>query len=104
VDPRTGLDDVEKRKFLTLPGLELRPLDLLARSQSIYRLRYVYIQLSTFSQPPFASAFGEHLLKKSHSAAAVRDILAKKYWFSWSPYVRSMTLALLSDGYIFRLS
>jgi hypothetical protein len=23
VDPRTGLDDLEKRKFLTLPGLEL---------------------------------------------------------------------------------
>jgi hypothetical protein len=28
VDPRAGLDDVEKRKFLTLPGLELRPLAL----------------------------------------------------------------------------
>jgi hypothetical protein len=26
VDLRTGLDDLEKRKFLTLPGLELRPL------------------------------------------------------------------------------
>jgi hypothetical protein len=26
VGPRAGLDDVEKRKFLTLPGLELRPL------------------------------------------------------------------------------
>jgi hypothetical protein len=26
VDPRAGLDDVEKRKFLTLPALELRPL------------------------------------------------------------------------------
>jgi hypothetical protein len=26
VDPRAGLDDVEKRKFLTLPGLDLRPL------------------------------------------------------------------------------
>jgi hypothetical protein len=26
VCPRTGLDDVEKRKFLTLPGLKLRPL------------------------------------------------------------------------------
>jgi hypothetical protein len=26
VDPRVGLDDVEKSKFLTLPGLELRPL------------------------------------------------------------------------------
>jgi hypothetical protein len=26
VGPRAGLDDIEKRKFLTLPGLELRPL------------------------------------------------------------------------------
>jgi hypothetical protein len=26
VDPRAGLDDMEKRKLLTLPGLELRPL------------------------------------------------------------------------------
>jgi hypothetical protein len=25
VDPRAGLDDVNKRKFLTLQGLELRP-------------------------------------------------------------------------------
>jgi hypothetical protein len=40
VDPRAGPDDVEKRKFLTLPGLELRPLGRPARSQSLYRLRY----------------------------------------------------------------
>jgi hypothetical protein len=26
VDPRVDLDDVEKRKFLTLPGLELQPV------------------------------------------------------------------------------
>jgi hypothetical protein len=26
VDPRAGMDDAEKKKFLTLPGLELRPL------------------------------------------------------------------------------
>jgi hypothetical protein len=32
VDLRTGLDDLEKRKFLTLPGLELRALDRPARS------------------------------------------------------------------------
>jgi hypothetical protein len=38
--PRAGLDDVEKRKFLTLPVLELRPLGRPARSQSLYRLRY----------------------------------------------------------------
>jgi hypothetical protein len=38
--PRTDLDDVENRKFLTLPGLELQPLRRPARSQSLYRLRY----------------------------------------------------------------
>jgi hypothetical protein len=32
VDLRAGLDDLEKRKFLTLPGLELRPLGRPARS------------------------------------------------------------------------
>jgi hypothetical protein len=40
VGPRAGPDDVEKRKFLTMPGLELRPLGRPARSQSLYRLRY----------------------------------------------------------------
>jgi hypothetical protein len=40
VGPSTALDDVEKRKFLTLPGLELRPLRRPARSQSLYGLRY----------------------------------------------------------------
>jgi hypothetical protein len=40
VDPRAGLDDMKKRKFLTLPGLELRLLGRPARSQSLYRLRY----------------------------------------------------------------
>jgi hypothetical protein len=40
VDPRAGLDDVEKRKLLTLPGLELRPLGRYPRSQSVYRLSY----------------------------------------------------------------
>jgi hypothetical protein len=34
------LDEVEKRKFLTLPGLELRPLGHPAHSQLLHRLRY----------------------------------------------------------------
>jgi hypothetical protein len=38
--PRADMDDVDKRKFLTLQGLELRPLGRPARSQSLYRLRY----------------------------------------------------------------
>jgi hypothetical protein len=40
VGPRASLDDVVKREFLTLPGLELRPLGRPARSQSLYRLGY----------------------------------------------------------------
>jgi hypothetical protein len=35
MDPRIDLDDVEKRKFWTLPGLELRLLCSPGRSQSI---------------------------------------------------------------------
>jgi hypothetical protein len=34
--PRTGLDDLERRKILPLRGLELRPLDRSTRSQSLY--------------------------------------------------------------------
>jgi hypothetical protein len=40
MDPRAGLDDVEKRKFLILPGLEPLPLGRPALSQSLYRLSY----------------------------------------------------------------
>jgi hypothetical protein len=47
VNPRASLDDVVKRKFLTLPGLELRPLGRPARSQSLHRLRYPGSYLGT---------------------------------------------------------
>jgi hypothetical protein len=40
VDPTAGLDDMEKRKILTLSGLELPPPARPARSQSLYRLSY----------------------------------------------------------------
>jgi hypothetical protein len=40
VDPRAGRDAVEKRKFLTLQGFELRPLGRSARKQSLHRLSY----------------------------------------------------------------
>jgi hypothetical protein len=40
VGPRTGLDDVDKIHFFTLPGIELRPVGCPARSQSLYRLDY----------------------------------------------------------------
>jgi hypothetical protein len=40
VDPRAGLDDAGKRKFVTPPGLKHRLLGCPARSQSLYRMRY----------------------------------------------------------------
>jgi hypothetical protein len=40
VSPRTGLDDMEKRKFCTLPRLELWSLGRPSRSQLQYRLSY----------------------------------------------------------------
>jgi hypothetical protein len=40
VDSRAGVDDVEKRKFLTLPGLHIRPLGRPTRSQNLYQLCY----------------------------------------------------------------
>jgi hypothetical protein len=40
VDPRADMDDVEKRKFLILTGLELRPLGRPVRSWSVHRLCY----------------------------------------------------------------
>jgi hypothetical protein len=40
VDPRSGLDDVEKKNFLTLLGLELRLLGRPASNQLLYLLSY----------------------------------------------------------------
>jgi hypothetical protein len=36
VDPRASVDDMEKRKFLTISGIDLRPLSHPAHSQSLY--------------------------------------------------------------------
>jgi hypothetical protein len=38
--PQSRTGRFGEEKFLTLPGLELRPLGRPARSQSLYRLRY----------------------------------------------------------------
>jgi hypothetical protein len=51
VYPRPVLDDIEKLKFLTLWGLELRPLGHPACSQSLYRLRNRSTYLRSLSWP-----------------------------------------------------
>jgi hypothetical protein len=40
VGPKAALDDVENRKFLTLPRLKFRPLGRPVHSQSLYQLHY----------------------------------------------------------------
>jgi hypothetical protein len=40
VEPRVGLNDVETKNVLPLPGLELRPLGRSTLNQSLYRLSY----------------------------------------------------------------
>jgi hypothetical protein len=74
VGPRTGLDHVEKRKFLTLLGLELQPLSRPARSQSLYRLccpgSYVwanFIVLKGCNRLGRRCAFGRYLMRVYYS-------------------------------------
>jgi hypothetical protein len=45
MSPRTGMDDVEKRKISPLKELELWPFGLLTRSQSLYRLRAALLNI-----------------------------------------------------------
>jgi hypothetical protein len=70
VDPR-ALDDVEKRKFLNLPGLELRPLAVVQPVASRY---------TDYAIPaPFLS-YGRHNLNRTNEA-----------WYKQSPIHKSET-------------
>jgi hypothetical protein len=59
VDPRTSLGDVEKKRFLTLSGLEIRSLYHLARSQTLYLLSYsgsdIYITCFSIKTTPHSA-------------------------------------------------
>jgi hypothetical protein len=48
VDAKAGLDDVEKRKLFSLPGLELRPLGGVSSKYNI---------MEWLVLPPFATTF-----------------------------------------------
>jgi hypothetical protein len=77
VDPRADLDDVEKRKFLTLQGLELRPLGRPARSQSLYRMRYPgslrnYVQC-LFTEGSSELSQSRQTVKYGHESHKIRN-------------------------------
>jgi hypothetical protein len=77
VDPRASLEDVEKRKFLTLLGIELRPLGRPARSESLYGLRYRGMKKSEQSLETHVSGFKEFTSKEKevHNKQKLRMIL-----------------------------
>jgi hypothetical protein len=60
----TGVDDGEKRKFLTLTGLETLPLCHPASSQSLYRMRYHHqdTDLMQFCKKMYAESLGSWIL------------------------------------------
>jgi hypothetical protein len=60
--PRASLEDMEKRKFLTIQGLELRPLGLPAHSQSLYVEVLISLWLFLFTNLLFATQTIEFFL------------------------------------------
>jgi hypothetical protein len=80
VDPRAGLDDVEKRKFLTLSGLKLRPLGGPAHSQSLYRLCYPDSILEDINQLVLPKYWNIYLLSYLASIPEERNLFSYNYF------------------------
>jgi hypothetical protein len=72
VDPRAGLDNMQKWKFLILLGFELRPLGRPARIQSLYRLCY-----PDSTELPFFSKFH---CSHAYSSHVKHDTVVKRQW------------------------
>jgi hypothetical protein len=95
VDPRASLDNVEKRNFLTLPGLELQLVGRPARSQSLYRLRYLWsliniyfmlkIMLNPSCSPLHNFPYFKFILPFLH---IVREVVS--WIFDWTEHVTKM--------------
>jgi hypothetical protein len=91
VDPRADLDNMEKWKFLTLPGLEPRPLSRPARSQSLYRLRYP-------GSPPDDGIFYNYHGVKFNSYTTISLYLKTKIRKLFFPNESSLTRSYTRNG------
>jgi hypothetical protein len=86
VDLRAGLDDLEKRKFLTPPGLELRPLGSLSTIPSIksfpgsavVMLHDDWSMFSCFSTPLMGTVFDSSHPSLTISADSLHKVIQKK--------------------------
>jgi hypothetical protein len=68
--PQSRSGHVQKRKSLTLPGLELQPLGRSARSQSLYRLRYPGTEVNYFSSYRTLSAIRQTVSSAKFACAS----------------------------------
>jgi hypothetical protein len=68
---KTGLDNVERRKIVSLLGFEVRPLGSPARSQSLYRLRYFGFQPTCEGRQKQKSSF--RIVTSHESGRELRD-------------------------------
>jgi hypothetical protein len=69
VGPGTSLEEVEKRKILPLPGIELRLLGPAARSQSLYRVSYPGPHFRMYSCL-FRGLYNDAVSRSSHCLAS----------------------------------
>jgi hypothetical protein len=94
VGPRTGLYDVEKRKFLTLPGL-----DHPGRSQSLYRLWHVVTSVSHWNSFIAYTALCQQVRdiqlacpsRDGKKRVGNFDISAVALLFTWRGYLLQLT-------------
>jgi hypothetical protein len=87
VGPRSGLDDVEKRKFLPLPGLELRSLSRPNRSQSLYRLSYpgFHVHMYYIHSHNWSVGSKNELVEGCSQIAPCSLRCSSRYWWTQRP-------------------
>jgi hypothetical protein len=91
VAPKASLDDMEKRKFLTLPGLEAQLLSHPNRSQSLYRLHY---------PSSFHCCVSLRIFCNADSCKLTPFNVRPKVISSWKVYLYSVKVYLLNSSFL----
>jgi hypothetical protein len=95
----------EKRNFLTLPGLELRPLDRPACSQSLYRLHYPGCRIKPLlilpSNNPLCPDYFVWMLKLDVSPSLERNLffqISDRGWQRMPCYVHLFNIGHITNS------
>jgi hypothetical protein len=91
VDPRAGLDKMEKWKFLTLPGLEPRPLSRPARSHG-------YLMILRINSPTSFNVLTCWPLYQTYSAFCRLGLNFKKYFDEFQASKTHLNMSVHTGG------